>query len=233
MTSDAQIHDPRFHERDYALDRLILLSDGVFAIAMTLMALEVKPDGPWPHTLIGFLAAVANPFMAFFWSFFGTAIFWTTHRRIFSRIGRSTPALTVLTLFLLGQITLVPVATRALGELAVPAGAPLLLGLYGLIGVTNAATLLYARLAGLMSPPHLGPTTAAVLALSLALLPAGMTALGIYANLPDRYWLPAIIPPIIFLSLRARHLAEAYDQRKAAPRLPGATGADKVDTTPA
>ncbi len=30
-----------------AYDRLILLSDGVFAIAFTLAALEVKPPGAW------------------------------------------------------------------------------------------------------------------------------------------------------------------------------------------
>jgi hypothetical protein len=36
MTSEPHHADPRFYERDYMLDRLIMLSDGVFAFAMTV-----------------------------------------------------------------------------------------------------------------------------------------------------------------------------------------------------
>jgi hypothetical protein len=117
MSTERHHSDPRYYERDYALDRLIMLSDGGFAIAMALMALEVRPEGNWVHTLPGLLDAISTPLQWFFWSFFGTAIFWTVHRRLFGRVTRSTSVLSALNIFLLGQITLIPVATRRVGEL--------------------------------------------------------------------------------------------------------------------
>jgi uncharacterized membrane protein len=214
MGDEPQHSDPRFYEREYSLDRMIMLSDGVFAIAMTLMALEVRPPGQWQHTLAGLASAIAGPFIAFFWSFFGTAIFWTTHRRMFGRFARSTAIITGLNLFLLGQITLIPVATRMIGELAFIHDALFVyLALYALIGVTFAVMYFHTWRGGIMTDPHPGPAVAVSTIISLSLLPVSMTALGVLSILPRCGWLPALMPAVMIVSLLLRRAAEAYDTR--------------------
>ncbi len=81
-----------------------------------------------------------------FLELFGTAIFWTVHRRQFGRITRSTAVLTGLNILLLGEITRIPVATRMIGELQyVGGGLWLYLGLCALIGLTTASNWVYDR----------------------------------------------------------------------------------------
>jgi hypothetical protein len=92
--------------RDYGLERLMMLSDGVFAIAMTLLALDLRPEGPWDHTLAGLRSAIAGPFQAFFWSFFAASVFWAGHRRQFGSYRRSDAVITFFNLLLLGEIIL-------------------------------------------------------------------------------------------------------------------------------
>ena len=234
MTPEPRHTDPRFYERDYALDRLIMLSDGVFAIAMTLMALEVRPQGQWTHTLPGLIDAVAGPFIAFFWSFFGTAIFWATHRRLFGRFLKSDPLLTGLNLLLLGEVTLLPVATRVLGELSFGNGALwLYLSLYALIGATNMTLWLYGWRPGMITGPRPGAATLIAVAVSLLTLPVGMTALGVLSNLPARHWLLALMAPVFIASRALHRAAEWIDRKRAGAPLPAMTAADKVTTKPA
>jgi uncharacterized membrane protein len=214
MSGEPHHSDPRFYERDYALDRLIMLSDGVFAIAMTLMALDVRPPGQWEHTLAGLANAIAGPFMAFFWSFFGTAIFWSTHRRLFGRFTRSNAVITSLNLFVLGQITLIPVATRMLGDLAYIHDALFIyLALYALIGTTFAVMHFYIWRTGLMTAPRAGPAVTASVVISLALLPVSMTSLGVLSMLPGCQWLPVLMPAVLVASRLMHRLAEWYDRR--------------------
>jgi uncharacterized membrane protein len=203
--------------RDPALERLNTLSDGVFAIAMTLVAFDVRPPAHWDHTLPGLLDALAGPFQAFFWSFFAAAIFWTTHRRLFMSCTRSTAMLTGLNLLLLGEITLIPVATRMLTDLSYIGGAlSIYLGLYLVIGVTNAVLWIYAtRIAGI-AHPRPGPGAVVVVALTLAVMPALMTALGVLMVFPQYGWLPLLMPIVFGASLALRRLAAWYDRRVAA-----------------
>ena len=58
------------------------------------------------------LAQMNEPIQAFFWSFFSCSIFWTIHRRLFGLYRRADGPLTVISLVLLGEITLIPAVTR-------------------------------------------------------------------------------------------------------------------------
>jgi uncharacterized membrane protein len=233
MSTEPDHTDRHVHERDYGLERLIMLSDGVFAIAMTLMALDVRPPEHWDHTVPGLLDALAVPFQAFFWSFFATGVFWASHRRLFGRYTRADAPITVINLLLLGQITLIPVATRLLTELGqTPSALWLYLSLYGLIGLTNAASFLYACAAGIVRPRP-GPASVACIGVTLATVPAGMTGLGVFSILPGCHWLPALMPPVLALLAYARRVAEAYDGRHAAAALLAPEAADKVKPNPA
>jgi uncharacterized membrane protein len=201
--------------RDYGLERLMMLSDGVFAIAMTLLALDLRPEGPWDHTLAGLRIAIAGPFQAFFWSFFAASIFWAGHRRQFGAYRRSDGIITFFNLLLLGEIILLPAATRILTEMKYsPDGLTLYLGLFALIGCTNAANWLYvAFLTDILRPPQRGVAEKCLVALMQMVLPVGMTALGVFSSANGLHWLLFVMPLPMLVMHWARVGAVAIDRR--------------------
>src|SRR6185295_5337975 len=95
------------HVRRHAYDRLLMLSDGIFAIAITLAALEIQV--PHGHASLAALArAMARPIIAYLLSFVIIGIFWVSHRNLFARVRRVDTPLTVLNLILLGLVALLP-----------------------------------------------------------------------------------------------------------------------------
>lgn len=76
-------------ETDYHLERLVFLSDGVFAIVITLLALELRPPPNWDRTLAGLLAGTGPALLAFAISFAAVGAFCNAHRLIFARVQRS------------------------------------------------------------------------------------------------------------------------------------------------
>jgi uncharacterized membrane protein len=78
----------KIHRHNY--DRLLMLSDGVFAIAITLLVLDLRPPQQWSGSL---LDLVRNSWRALFGYVFGFAAvagFWTAHRALFARSGMLT-----------------------------------------------------------------------------------------------------------------------------------------------
>jgi uncharacterized membrane protein len=114
--SEEAAHDPT---PSHPLERLIFFSDAVFAIAITLLIIEVRP----PH--LGFhatdrdhLIALINlspSFVAFFISFFVIGAFWAGHHRAFSLARHWSPALMMPNTFMLAAIVFMPFATAYMG----------------------------------------------------------------------------------------------------------------------
>lgn len=96
------------HVRRHAYDRLLMLSDGIFAIATTLAALEIKPPEHF-DTFHQLQHDMLRPVAAYFISFAVIAIFWVSHRDLFARLRRVDGAMTALTLVMLCLISLIPV----------------------------------------------------------------------------------------------------------------------------
>ena len=108
-------------ERETA--RIEAFSDGVFAIAITLLILELKvpefdakalahPDA----ALLADLRALAPHYFAFFLSFISILVMWVNHHRIFSVITRSDDAFLYWNGLLLLCITIVPFPTEVLAH---------------------------------------------------------------------------------------------------------------------
>ncbi len=99
----------------HGYNRLLLLSDAVFAIAITLAALEIKPRGEW-RTTAELWRGLQLPLFAYALSFAVIAIYWVAHRDLFARLHRVDAGLTVLSLLQLLFIAVLPAVTQLLYE---------------------------------------------------------------------------------------------------------------------
>ncbi len=132
--------------RERGVERLVLFSDAVFAIAMTLLVLDLRvpiipPDLSTEVTsrlLAHRLAALGPAYFGYLLSFVVIAIYWRAHHRKFLAIDRLDGGLVVLNLAFLLSISFLPFPTAVLGR----------------YGNTTVAVVLYAAsmaVAGVLS----------------------------------------------------------------------------------
>jgi uncharacterized membrane protein len=133
----------RTYETEFA--RIVAFSDGVFAIAITLLVLSLEvPDVPdedlaralsqdWPHLL------------AYGLSFAVVGRFWLVHHSFFSTLTGFDSTLMTSNLVYLGLIVLVPFASDVLGEYGNTATAVVIYGgTLGAAGLLNWLMIRYA-----------------------------------------------------------------------------------------
>lgn len=110
----------------FELERIIFFSDAVFAIAITLLAIELKVPELEHATSEQLLRAVLSDWshlFAFALSFWIIALFWLTHHRYFRYIKRYDGGLIWRNFAILFFIALMPFTTLIMGEYGdVPAG---------------------------------------------------------------------------------------------------------------
>lgn len=113
METDAPrpVQGHHVHQRHF--ERLIMLSDGVFAIAMTLSAVELKPDVPTGGHL---LSAWLRPLATYFVSFAIISGVWIRHRSALAHLRRVDMPMTLISLLLLSLVSLMPVVIRQMLE---------------------------------------------------------------------------------------------------------------------
>jgi len=91
--------------------RVEAFSDGVFAIAITLLILDLKVPSVTQGHLGSALARQWPTYAAFLISFWFIGIMWVNHHRLFNHIQRSDNRLLFLNLLLLLGVTVVPFPT--------------------------------------------------------------------------------------------------------------------------
>jgi uncharacterized membrane protein len=96
--------------------RIEAFSDGVFAIAMTLLILEIKVPSAGSGDLSRQLIRQWPAYVAFVISFAFIGIMWINHHRLFTHIRRSNNVLLFLNLLLLLGVTAVPFPTAVLAQ---------------------------------------------------------------------------------------------------------------------
>jgi uncharacterized membrane protein len=94
--------------------RIEAFSDGVFAIAITLLVLEIKIPAPGSGPLSVQLWKQWPSYVSFVISFAFIGIMWINHHRLFTHIKQSDNGLLVLNLLLLLGVTAVPFPTAVL-----------------------------------------------------------------------------------------------------------------------
>ncbi|MEV5532158.1 TMEM175 family protein [Streptomyces prunicolor] len=110
---------PHPHEIAPSTARLIALSDGIYAIAMTLLVINVAVPANLPAAAFHKALNDALPSLgAFALSFTLIAGFWRDHRRILTTLPVETTVVTRLVLLGLGLVALLPFPTGLLAEYA-------------------------------------------------------------------------------------------------------------------
>ena len=99
------------HVQHRYLVRLVMLSAGVFAIALTLSAVELRPEAKPGQTL---LQVWGLPLLAYFLTFFILGVVWFLHRRAMAQLRHIDQTLTLITMLLLSLVALMPVVIRTM-----------------------------------------------------------------------------------------------------------------------
>ena len=157
-TPDGGDTNPGEEDELPGVDRLLTLSDGVVAIALTLLVLQLKVPVATAANLKSTvllqkqLSAEAPQFTSYLISFYVIGQFWLAHHRVFRDIGGHREGLAWWNFAFLLSITLMPFTANLLGEfpdnrLAIDIFAVNLL----LASLTTQATYIFARHRGLLS----------------------------------------------------------------------------------
>lgn len=104
----------------HSAERLAALSDGVFAVAMTLLALDLRAPAAEAihseHELARALMALSPRLLMYLMSFLTLGIFWVGQQTQLNHLQRSNRSLTWMHLIFLFVVTTVPFSTALLAE---------------------------------------------------------------------------------------------------------------------
>jgi uncharacterized membrane protein len=126
--------------------RLESFSDGVFAVAITLLALDltIEGRGAGHPRLLSQLGDHWPAFVAYLISFFGIGIIWVNHHALMNNVVTVTRPLLYLNLILLAVVVAIPFATSTMADYLTASGqnahvaAALYAGIFELMGLAFA-----------------------------------------------------------------------------------------------
>ena len=153
---------PQRQEDDEAagdgMGRILALSDGVFAIALTLLILDIAVPAMTSNDELGTVLLNLWPhYLAYLLSFVVIARFWVIHHQTFRLIVRDDTTLVWLNFLLLIFVAFLPFPTSVLGaKESSPAAAVLYAIAVCLTGASSAAYLWYATGRGKLLRPDVG-----------------------------------------------------------------------------
>ena len=115
------MQEPKHKESrlDFQIDRLSFFSDGVFAIAITLLVIEIKVPvhhEPTNEVLLDSLSEMSLKFLGFLISFAIVGHYWSVHHRIFGYLRKYNTSLLWINLAFLCSVVLLPFSSGLLGE---------------------------------------------------------------------------------------------------------------------
>jgi uncharacterized membrane protein len=105
------------HEAEASVERIILFSDGVMAIAITLLILPLTEIHPAEHaTLADIVVENSAELAAFALSFAVIANYWTIHNDLFRSLQRYDGRIVLLNMFWLAAIVFLPFPTALISD---------------------------------------------------------------------------------------------------------------------
>lgn len=220
----SQLHNEL--RREFQLERLILFSDAVFAIAITLLVIEIKiPEIPRDDVtdrhLLHSLAELIPKFIGFLVSFLLIGQYWIVHHRLFGFVTSFTGKLIWLNIFFLLAVALMPFSTGFYSEYVLTkAITPIIFYTANivLLGTISFSMWQYIsnpkrNISENLTPPMIRFFSARSLSVPLLFV----IFLGVYLISPVvAFWLPPSIPLILNLVFRKlkRKAIEASKEQK-------------------
>ena len=131
------MHQPRHDSSriQFQLERFLFFSDGIFAICITLLIIEIKVPDHSMHIqtdsqLWNYLSENSLDFLSFLISFGVIGHYWLVHHRIFGYAQNYTIALVWINLAFLFSVVLLPFSSGLLGEFGSNTSMTLPYGIY-------------------------------------------------------------------------------------------------------
>jgi uncharacterized membrane protein len=183
------------NERD--LGRIGAFTDGVMAVAITLLVLNVdvprlKPDEQLGDALVDLLPSLGAYALAF--ALVGR--FWVLHHNLFEKLTGFDPTLMVLNLLFLSLIVLVPFSTELYDVYTSrPLAAAVLGGTLGLAALVNGVMTLHVLRRGLIHEHHRAETEPGVtvgLGLTLVFL-VSVPAAFLSVHIAEALWISTVV----------------------------------------
>ncbi len=178
------------------LERIAALSDGLFAIAMTLIVLEIHvPEHTAIHSeadLWQALVTLSPRLLTYLISFLTLGIFWAGQQTQLNYFSRANRDLSWIQLAFLAVVSLMPFSTSLLAEFITYRTALILYWVnILLLGVTLYATWFYAKRAGLVKPETSPEVSMAIK--RRIVIAQSLYAFGALLCLINTYWSIAFI----------------------------------------
>ncbi len=194
------------------LHRLVLFSDAVFAIAITLLAIEIHPPEHW-HGIADLFSQMRAKLLAYAVSFGVIGMCWFSHRRVFARLVRADDGLDFVNFLVLGLIALLPLATELVWEARNGNALFVYVSQVALIGVAMGLVWAYAALRKLTEAMSAGESW--FVWLRVTLLPGMMCGLSLFSLVYPWGW--AVMALLVFgMSWIGRRLRTAPAPAEAA-----------------
>ena len=109
-----------FLDDKVGLERIVFFSDAVFAIAITLLALEIRlpslPESATNAQLRAALGALWPHYLSYMISFLAIGMMWIAHHRAFRQVHWYSDRLMLLNILFLMMIGFLPFPTAVIGE---------------------------------------------------------------------------------------------------------------------
>jgi uncharacterized membrane protein len=171
------------------LERLKALSDGVFAVAMTLLVLDLKAPAAAASEaeLWRALVALSPRLLTYLMSFITLGIFWIGQQTQHDQLAKSDRSYAFINLAFLMAVTLVPFSTALLAEFITYRVALLVYWLnIAVLGAIIAGQIYRARHFGLLKPDL--PPAAVTALLRRVVVAQGLYAFGAVLCVVSNWW---------------------------------------------
>jgi uncharacterized membrane protein len=142
----------------FTLERIVFFSDAVFAIAITLLAIDLRvpalPGGQTDRSFLEALATLGPSLFAFCISFLAIALFWVGHYRTFRYVVDADGRLIAINLGFLFSVAILPFPTSIIAAQAqLPSAAIVYASFVVVTGIMSTVLWIYpAQVAHLVSP---------------------------------------------------------------------------------
>lgn len=154
-------HQESAEQNHLGLERLVFFSDAVFAIAITLLAIEIRlpaVEGSLSDAdLAQALLNIAPKYLGYAISFLVVGSFWMSHHRKFRYIQRFDRRLMVINLLLLMLIGFMPFPTSIISEYGNRTATIFYAMVIATIGIVSAVLWWYASYRNRLIDPQLDP----------------------------------------------------------------------------